>query len=157
TSGFIILLRRIPPPPREEPTTQAGFISALCDGLGHVLAVRLLLYLFILHIGSIALTRPFVEFMPAIVHHGFGSRVREAGTLLSAFGLGSIVGGLWLASCEAKCDKLGAIALGAMPVFAAALVGIVLSPSLLVAVGFSFMAGFGMITRGGAIQSMLQL
>ncbi len=44
-----------------------------------------------------------------------------------------------------------------MPAFAAALLGIVMSPNLPLALVFSFAAGFGMITRGGAIQSMLQL
>ena len=52
---------------------------------------------------------------------------------------------------------LSAVALGAMPVFAGALVGILLSPTLPVAAVFSFAAGIGMITRGGAIQSILQL
>ena len=83
--------------------------------------------------------------------------VREAGILLSAFGLGSIAGGLWLAGCETRSTKLAAIVLGAMPVFAGALIGILLSPSLLVALPFAAIAGFGMIARAGAIQSLLQL
>lgn len=157
TLGFVYLLSRIPPPKSEAALHHKGFLSALRDGISHVLAVRLLLYMFFLHIGSIALARPFVEFVPAIVHHAFNGGAREAGIMLSAFGAGSITGGLWLAGCEASRVRLTAVALGAMPVFAAALIGIVLSPSLPFAAFFSCLAGFGMITRGGAIQSIIQL
>jgi predicted MFS family arabinose efflux permease len=155
--GFILLFMRIPPPPREGAVSHGGFIHALQQGLSHVLAVRLLMYLFIMHIGAIALARPFVDFVPAIVHHSFDGGSRETGILLSAFGLGSIAGGLWLAGCEARIQRLATVALGAMPAFAVALVGVVLSPTLFLAAVFSFAAGFGMITRGGAIQSMLQI
>jgi predicted MFS family arabinose efflux permease len=157
TLGFVILLARIPPPRSETELHHKGFLAALRDGFSHVLAVRLLLYMFLLHVGSIALARPFVEFVPAIVHHAFNGGAREAGIMLSAFGAGSIIGGLWLAGCEANRVRLTAVALGAMPVFAAALVGIVMSPNLPVAAIFSCVAGFGMITRGGAIQSIIQL
>ena len=119
--------------------------------------VRLLMLLFVMHIASIALSRPFVEFVPAIVHHAFNGGVRETGYLLSAFGLGSIAGGLWLAGCDANRRRLAAVALGAMPAFAAALLGVALSTSLPLTLAFTFVAGFGMITRGGAIQSLLQL
>jgi MFS family permease len=44
-----------------------------------------------------------------------------------------------------------------MPLFAAALLGIALSSSLWLMMLFSAIAGFGMITRGGAIQSLLQI
>jgi len=157
TAAFIVLLRGIPPPRSEAALHHKGFVAALRDGFAHVLAVRLLLYMFLLHIGSIALARPFVEFVPAIVHHAFNGGAKEAGVMLSAFGLGSIAGGLWLAGQDATRVRLTAVALGAMPVFAAALVGILLSPTLPIAAFFSLLAGFGMITRGGAIQSIIQL
>lgn len=158
TLVFVVLLGRIPPPAEEVSRHQPqNFIEALRAGLSHILGIRLLTYVFLLHVASIALARPFVEFVPAIVHHAFGGGVREAGIMLSAFGLGSICGGFWLASCEASRTRLTAIALGAMPVFAVALIGIVMSPSLPVASLFAFLAGIGMITRGGAIQSLVQL
>lgn len=157
SGGFILLFMRIPAPPREGGVSHGGFVHALQQGLSHVLAVRFLLYLFIMHIGAIALARPFIDFVPAIVHHSFDGGSRETGLLLSTFGLGSIAGGLWLAACEAKIQRLAGVALGAMPAFAVSLVGVVLSPTLWMAMIFSFAAGFGMITRGGAIQSMLQI
>ena len=157
TWAFVVLLGRIPPPPSEQGTHHKGFISALQDGFSHIIAVPLLMYVFLLHIGSIALARPFVEFVPAIVHHAFGGGVKETGIMLSAFGLGSIFGGLWLAGVEANRVRLTIVALGAMPVFAGALIGIIMSPSLPIAAMFSFVAGIGMITRGGAIQSLIQL
>ncbi len=159
TLGFVILLKRIPPPADEAKIQHQhhNFIEALRAGLAHILGIKLLMYVFVLHIASIALARPFLEFVPAIVHHAFGGGVRETGIMLSAFGLGSIFGGLWLASCPANRIRLTVVALGAMPVFAAALIGIVMSPSLPWAAAFSFIAGAGMITRGGAIQSLIQL
>ena len=157
TLAFVVLLQRVPDPETVKASQHLSFVRSLRDGLAHVLSVRLLLYVFIMHIGAIALARPFIEFVPAIVHHGFDGGVREAGWLLSSFGVGSVFGGLWLASCEASARRLATVALGAMPAFAAALLGIVLSPNLPMALVFSFAAGFGMITRGGAIQSMLQL
>ncbi len=159
TLAFVILLRRIPPPAGEANMHHQhhNYIEALRAGLAHILGIKLLMYVFLLHIASIALARPFVEFVPAIVHHAFGGGVRETGIMLSAFGLGSIFGGLWLAGCPANRIRLTAVALGAMPVFAAALIGIVASTSLPMAAMFSFIAGAGMITRGGAIQSLIQL
>lgn len=157
TLAFVILLSRIPAPAHDRGSHHQSFLTALRDGFVHILSVRLLAYVFILHIGSIALSRPFVEFVPAIVHHAFNGGVKEAGIMLSAFGLGSICGGLWLAGSEANRVRLTTVALGAMPVFAASLIGILLSPNLGVASVFSFFAGIGMITRGGAIQSIIQL
>ena len=157
TFVFIVLLLRIAPPPREADVQHLGFVTALRDGLVHVVTQRLLLWLFVMHVGSIALSRPFIEFVPAIVHHALGGGIRETGYLLSSFGAGSIVGGLWLAGCDANRRHLAAVALGAMPAFAAALLGVALSTSLPLTLLFTFAAGFGMITRGGAIQSLLQL
>lgn len=157
TLGFVILLVRIPAPLRDAPAHHIGFLAAMRDGLAHVLAVPLLCYLFVMHLGAIALARPFIEFVPAIVHHAFNGGIKETGLLLSSFGLGSIIGGLWLAGLDARSSRLAAVALGAMPFFAASLVGVILSPTLPLAALFSMAAGFGMITRGGAIQSMLQL
>ena len=157
TLVFIVLLLRIPPPVRESESQHVGFVTALRDGFQHVITQRLLLFLFLMHVGSIALSRPFVEFVPAIAHHALGGGVRETGYLLSAFGVGSIIGGLWLAGCDANRKRLAGVALGAMPLFAAALLGITLATSLWLMMLFSAMAGFGMITRGGAIQSLLQL
>ncbi len=158
TGAFVVLLRRVPAPTQDHRASHhQGFVRALQAGMAHIMAVRLLAYMFILHIGSIALARPFVEFVPAIVHHGFGGGVKEAGIMLSAFGLGAIAGGLWLASLEATRARLTAVALGAMPVFAGALLGILWSTNLWMASAFSFVAGIGMITRGGAIQSIIQI
>ncbi len=157
TMAFVFLLRRIPAPRSEAALHHKGFVAALADGFAHVLSVKLLAYIFLLHIGSIALARPFVEFVPAIVHHAFNGGAREAGIMLSAFGAGSIAGGLWLAGRPATRMALTAVALGAMPLFAVALIGILLSTSLPVAAVFSTAAGFCMILRGGAIQSIIQL
>ena len=157
TLAFVILLGRIPAPAHDRGSHHLSFFAALRDGFVHIVSVRLLAYVFLLHIGSIALSRPFVEFVPAIVHHAFHGGVKEAGIMLSAFGLGSICGGLWLAGAEANRIRLTTLALGAMPVFAASLVGILLSPNLGIASVFAFFAGIGMITRGGAIQSIIQL
>ncbi|MGE3709971.1 MAG: MFS transporter [Hyphomicrobiaceae bacterium] len=155
--GFVALLTRIRTPDNDNSGHHGSFLAALRDGFFHVIAVRLLLLVFVFHIASIGLTRPFLEFVPAIVHHSFAGGPREAGFLFSAFGFGSICGGLWLASSQTRTTRLAAIALGAMPIFAGALLGLALSPSLPLAVVFAFAAGFGMITRGGAIQSMMQL
>ena len=157
TLVFVVLLLRIPAPPLEADAQHMGFVRALRDGFVHVLTVRLLLLLFIMHIGSIALARPFIVFVPAIVHHAVSGGVRETGYVLSSFGAGSIVGGLWLAGCDANRKRLAALALGAMPAFALALLGVALSTSLPLMLLFTFAAGFGMITRGGSIQSLLQL
>ncbi len=157
TLAFVILLGRIPAPAHERGSHHQSFLTALRDGFQHILSVRLLAYVFLLHIGSIALSRPFVEFVPAIVHHAFNGGVKEAGVMLSAFGFGSICGGLWLAGAEANRVRLTAVALGAMPVFAGSLVGILLSPNLAIGSLFAALAGVGMITRGGAIQSIIQL
>lgn len=157
TLAFVILLGRIPAPAHERGSHHQSFLTALRDGFHHILSVRLLAFVFVLHVGSIALSRPFVEFVPAIVHHAFNGGVKEAGVMLSAFGLGSICGGLWLAGAEANRVRLTAVALGAMPVFAGSLVGILLSPNLAVGSVFAFFAGIGMITRGGSIQSIIQL
>lgn len=155
--AFALLFWRIPAPETDRTAHHKSFLPALADGFTHVRTVPLLFWIFCLHIGSVALARPFIEFVPAIVHHAFGGGAREAGVMLSAYGAGSICGGLWLASRTAHTSVLTAAALGAMPLFCICLVGILASPNLPVAAALALAAGFFMIVRGGAIQSLIQL
>ena len=154
---FLFFLRRVPPlPPEQGDVQRIGFVEAIRAGLAYVLQVRLLCLLFVLHVSAATLARPFIEFIPAMVTKLFAGGPGQVALVTSAMGIGSMAGGLWLAGRD-HAKGLLPVALGAMPILAMAMVAFVWSPVYWLCVVLAFVAGFGMISRNGATQTMLQL
>lgn len=156
TFTFVAGLARIPPLPPIPETAPQGVVAALRAGLFHVLYDPLLRLLFVLHIAFATLGRPFIEFIPAFVDQVFAGGAGSVAVVTSAVGIGSLMGGLWLAGRDNSRGLLP-VALGAMPALALAMLLFTWSPSFWFMVLMALAAGIGMNARASSIQSMLQL
>ena len=78
--------------------------------------------------------------MPIFAADVFRSGPRGLGTLLSAVGVGGILGGL-VAAWATRCDRSGLVQVLALVVFAASLFCFAVSPTIAFAVGFLVIAG----------------
>jgi MFS family permease len=150
-----ILVLRVPPIRPGGGTDQTPFIELLGNGFRHVTGDALLLALFALHISTAMLSRPFLEFVPGLVDELFSGGVTEIAIVTAAIGAGSTIGGLWLASRDP--GSLVKVALVSTPIIAAAMFLFFWIPSFWMAPPVAFLIGIGMIARGAAIQSLVQL
>jgi MFS family permease len=156
TFCFVAGLQRVPPMPPTSAGARQGVAAALHASLYHVLGDPMLRLLFVLHVAFATLSRPFVEFIPAVIEQVFAGGAGNVAMVTSAVGIGSLMGGLWLAGRDNSRGLLP-VALGAMPALGLAMVLFIWSPSLWFAVLMALAAGVGMNARGSSIQSMLQL
>jgi MFS family permease len=138
-----------------EPPAPAGLFTDIVAGLRHAAADPVLRALLALHAASATLARPFLEFVPALVNTLFGGGAQRAAWVLSAVGLGSVCGGLWLAQRDPARGQLPVV-LGAMLGLGLVLIGFAWAPHYALALVLAFAAGFGMLTRAAAIQTLIQ-
>ncbi len=151
----VMLILRVPPIRPTAAAQQTPFFRLLANGFRHVTGDALLLALFALHISTAMLSRPFLEFVPGLVDDLFNGGATEVAIVTSAVGAGSTVGGLWLASRDPR--SLVKVALVATPVLGAAMLLFFWSPTFWLAPIIAFVVGIGMVARGAAIQSLVQL
>lgn len=154
---FVISLSRVPPiavdaPPDEVP---ASFVDDFSAGLRYSFNDPLLKLLLALHLASATLGRPIIEFMPALVSALFQGGAGQVATLTSTVGVGSVVGGLWLAQRDHRRGML-AVVLAGMASLTAALIALTWNPVWWLAIALAFVVGFGMITRAAGIQTIIQ-
>ena len=94
--------------------------------------------------------------MPGLVEKVIGGGPGEVATLMSAFGVGSMIGRLWVATLTSR-GALIRVALGAMPTFALAMIALSWAPNLCLALPLAALVGFGIIVRAISTQSLMQL
>lgn len=153
---FLLLLLRVPNVPAEGGPSHHSITGQLQAGFAYVLQAPLIGYLFLLHMISAGLARPFIEFIPGTVEQLFQGGPREASLIISALGVGSILGGLWLAGRDSRAGLVG-VALGAMPAFALTIVAYAWCGTYWLAMLTGFLFGIGIMVRATATQSLLQL
>jgi MFS family permease len=154
---FVFALSRVPPIPPDAPegAVRASFVDDFSDGLRYAFNDPLLRLLLVLHLASATLGRPFIEFMPALVSVLFKGGAGDLATLTSAVGVGSVVGGLWLAQRDHRRGMLS-IVLGGMGTLTAALIAFAWNPVYWLAIVLAFVAGGGLILRAAGIQTIIQ-
>ena len=154
---FVYALSRVPPIPPDAPAgaTRPSFVDDFSEGLRYAFNDPLLKLLLALHLASASLGRPFIEFLPALVSVLFEGGAGHLATLTSTVGVGSVVGGLWLAQRDHRRGML-AVVLRGMAAVTAALIAFAWNPVYWLALVLAFVAGFGMITRAAAIQTIIQ-
>jgi MFS family permease len=155
-AAFVLSLRNIPALPPEDRSSRRSMFIDLGEALKTAASDPLLRPLLALHMASATLARPFLEFVPAIVGQGFRGGAPEVAMMTSVVGIGSVVGGLWLAQRDNSVGMLPVV-LGAMVSLGVALIALAWVPYFWMALVLAFVAGFGMITRAAAIQSMVQM
>ncbi len=153
---LVVLLRLQLTVPATPPRKRKRFRADLTDGI--IYAARdprisvLLFLLMAIGIGA----RPLVELLPGLAAAVFGGGPQTLALLTSTFGVGAIVGGLWLAGRDAS-GNLAAIVNVAAFVLAGALLLFVSTPSLWVALPAVLVLGLTMVITGAGIQTLLQL
>jgi MFS family permease len=159
TLAFVTTLRGLSSAAAEidasEATASSGFWHDVAAGLRLAWDDRALRWLLALHVASATLARPFLEFVPALVSTLFGGGAQQAAWVLSAVGLGSVTGGLWLAQRDPARGQLPVV-LGAMLALGLVLIGFAWAPHYGLALALAFAAGFGMLVRAAAIQTIIQ-
>ncbi|MHA1165832.1 MAG: MFS transporter [Alphaproteobacteria bacterium] len=153
---LVILLRLQLTVPATPLRKRNRFRADLTDGIIYAARdprISVLLFLLIaIGIGA----RPLVELLPGLAAAVFGGGPRTLALLTSTFGVGAIVGGLWLAGRDAR-GNLASIVNVAAFVLAGALLLFVSTPSLWVALPAVLILGLTMVITGAGIQTMLQL
>ncbi len=154
---FVLALSRVPPIASDAPPEEVrpSFVDDFSAGLRYSFNDPLLKLLLALHLASASLGRPIIEFMPALVSSLFQGGAGQVATLTSAVGVGSMVGGLWLAQRDHRRGML-AVVLAGMASLTAALVALTWNPVWWLAVVLAFIAGVGMIARAAGIQTIIQ-
>ncbi len=132
-----------------------GVVRDFTDGLRHAWNEPVLRWMLALHLASATLARPFIEFVPALVTTLFSGGAQQAAWVLSAVGLGSVTGGLWLAQRDPARGQLPVV-LGAMFGLSLVLIAFAWVPLYALALPLAFVAGFGMLARAAAIQTIIQ-
>jgi MFS family permease len=97
---------------------------------------------------------PYVVLLPVFAEM-LGGGPRTLGFLMSAAGLGALIGALWLAT-RRTVRGLSAVIMLAAGVFGAGLVGFALSRSLVSSLPLLILAGAGMMILAAAINTVLQ-
>ena len=153
--GLTVLLIRLPPAtPRHE---KSSAWRSLAEGLRFATTdptTRVILF-------STALPFLFLiptwgALMPVYAKDEFKVGPEGLGWLLTAIGAGAIVGGL-AASALSRIDRLGLMQVLALAVYAAALLGLAFSPSLLIALPFVAIAGVAEIMNITIGQTLMQV
>lgn len=148
--GSITLLRTPADHTPPEPTGKS-VVGDLIDGLRYIGAHRGMSALLFLMLVGDALAAALYELLPAYADKGLGMGVEGMSTLLAAAGLGATAAALWLAHGGTTRTSPGRV-LWAFLVLVLAIAALMLTESLIVAVGLMLIWGCaGQIRRTGTV------
>ena len=99
--------------------------------------------------------RPVVELLPGFADHVFGRDETGLAMLTSAFGLGAMLGGLWLAQ-RGAVQGLTPVAVAAAAILSAGLLAFTATDAFWLALPALVIVGFGMIVLGVGEQTLIQ-
>jgi predicted MFS family arabinose efflux permease len=154
---FFAVLLRLPAQAQGKPAAGGQpFLHGVRDGITYCareerIAIQLAL-LIAVSIGA----RPLTELLPGIAASIFGGQAGTLALLSSTFGIGAIVGGLWLAGRGEQSDLSNVVTFGALGI-AAGILLFVATSSLLLAVPATLFLGCAMVITGAGTQTLLQL
>lgn len=153
---LVVLLRLKLTVPATPLRKRKRFLADLSDGIVYAARDRRISALLFLLVATGLGARPLVELLPGLAAAVFGGGPQTLALLTSTFGVGAIVGGLWLAGRDAS-GNLAAIVNASAFVLACALLLFVSTPSLWVALPAVLLLGLTMVITGAGIQTLLQL
>ncbi len=154
--GFSLLaLAMLRLAPKERRTTDESAWMEMKDGLSFVRKDKTIFPLITL-ISTLALFAfPFEVLLPVFARDVMGQGAREYGWLVSAAGVGALVGALGLATVAARVSR-GRLVLTSAVVFGASIVALSFTRSVWVAVVVLVAAGFSMILTTSNTNTLLQ-
>ena len=110
----------------------------------------------LIHLAAVALVgMPYVVLLPVFAEEVLGGGPSTLGVLMSAAGLGALIGALWLAA-RPTVRGLSAVIVVAGILFGVGLLGFALSPILPVSLPLLVVAGAGMMILSASTNTVLQ-
>lgn len=149
-----LLAMRVPQAP---PRAKAGaeLWPHLREGFGYVAGVGPIRSLLLLLAMVCLLGTPNVVLLPAYARDVLHGDAHTLSFLVSAVGVGALVGALYMAS-RRSVRGLSLLILVAVTLFGASLIGLAVAPSVWVATPILAVTGFGMMTMMASTNTMLQ-
>lgn len=142
-------------PPRRSLGASGALLARLFEGFAYARdfqPARALLT----HLAAVALVgMPYVVILPVFAEEVLGGGPRTLGLLMSAAGLGALLGALWLAT-RSTVRGLSAVIVVAGMMFGAGLVGFAISRVLIVSLLLLVVAGAGMMVLSASTNTVLQ-
>jgi MFS family permease len=151
----LVKIRFPEPKPDAQPREAKGFFSDLFEGWRYAFGFPVIRAL-LAAIGIISFTiSPYVSLMPAIVVQSFKGGSDLVGYFIASVGLGAFIGALRLAARKSMVGLAKWIGIAAI-VAGAATIGFALSRIVPLSMLFMAVLGFGFITAGATINTILQ-
>ncbi len=148
-----LLLMRLP---TARPAPWKPFLPAWKELLDYLLERRELRLVLLLMTTVAILAMPYYVLLPIMVRNVLGRGPGGYGLLMTVGGLGAFLGGLALARRLQRRPPMFSF-LGGLGLFLAGLAGLGLCRTYHAALGFMFLAGFGMVTLLSTGNSLMQL
>ena len=148
-----LILLQLPP---ARLTPWQPFLHAWKELLDYLLERRELRLVLLLMTAVAVFAMPYYVLLPILARDVLGVGPRGFGLLMAASGLGAFLGGLTLARRLQRRPPMPSF-LGGLGMFLAGLMGLGLCRNYYAALGFMFLAGFGMVTQLSTGNSLLQL
>jgi MFS family permease len=148
-----LFLMHLPPAP---PAVWTPFFRAWREVADHLLALRELKLLLLIMAVVAILAMPYFVLLPILARDVLGAGPKGFGLLSAASGLGAFLGGLTLARRLQRRPPMPSF-LGGLGLMLSGLVGLGLCRHYHLALVFTLLAGFGMVTMLSTGNSLLQL
>ncbi|MFH1032545.1 MAG: MFS transporter [Chloroflexota bacterium] len=132
-----------------------SFFGSIKEGFDYIASHRIILALIVLGLAPIALGMPFISLMPVFAIDVFHGDARTQGMLLTMVGIGAVLGALIIASLRRGQGNGKLLVIGAAG-FGISLALFAQSPVLLMAVGFTLLAGFFNSSYTSQSQTIIQ-
>lgn len=150
---WALLAMRIPR--RERPGPVGSLLGQLREGFAYARGFQPARAL-LTHLAAVALVgMPYVVLLPVFAEEVLGGGARTLGLLMSAAGLGALVGALWLAT-RSTVRGLSLVIVVAGGVFGGGLIAFAFSRTLLLSLPLLVVAGAGMMVLSAATNTVLQ-
>jgi len=138
----VLTLLMIPPGRVDKTETRAPVLKDIVEGLKHVLHNKIILLLLLIGFIPILTAMPYQLLMPVFAKNVFKAGETGLGLLMSAVGVGALSGSTLIASLG-NIERKGLVTIFSGFIFGVFLILFALSPSLLPALVFLFIAGIG--------------
>lgn len=137
-------------------TANGSIFHSAKEGIAYIASHRLVLALIVLGLAPVTLGMPFVSLMPIFAIDVFHGGAETQGLLLTMVGIGAVLGALGIASLGRRQGSGKLLIIGAAG-FGLSLALFAQSPVLLIAMAFTFFAGFFNTSYTSQNQTILQI
>ena len=149
----MVLTARVPKTRGSGAGKKGAVLSDIGEGLTHIVTNRMVLALLVLGLATTLFTMPFRFMLPVFIVDVYGRGPDSMGGMLSLFGLGSLVGALFIASVGQW--RRGMLVLGTSFMSAVALGALAALPFFFVALPIMALLGLGDSGRRSLNQSLI--